>query len=81
MFAPGTRLFVGPAEEGIVLASPVSGQHQGIAQKRRAALVLASAAGADPWVCPGDLERFRFHFLDFYRAIALKSHAERSEAK
>ena len=26
------------------------------------------------------LERFRFHFLDFYRAIALKSHAERSEA-
>ena len=34
------------------------------------------------------LERFRFHFreipfslLGFYRAIALKSHAERSEAK
>ena len=38
MFAPGTRLFVGPTEEGIVLASPVSRQHQGIAQKRRAAL-------------------------------------------
>ena len=30
---------------------------------------------------PQGLERFRFHFLDFYRAIALKSHAERSEAK
>ena len=26
------------------------------------------------------LEQFRFHFLDFYRAHALKSHAERSEA-
>ena len=26
------------------------------------------------------IEQFRFHFLDFYRAIALKSHAERREA-